>query len=595
MIAILGKTAPPDEGRARAMLAAAPHRGSCVTLRTLGKCVLAVANRPGAPDATLSAEGPMVAALAGRLDNAMGLHASLIAAGAAPASPADADVVVAAIRAFGPDAPRRMRGCFAAIVTDGRAVWCFRDHVGFRPLFYRDDPEAFIAASESRQVVVGARLSEEPDLDVLELMFYGHMPADTPAALKGVARLPQGATLTLDGDRRLAVRRYWHPEELLESARLSPGDVRDRFVALLDQAVARTLTGNDVILLSGGLDSPAVAAFAAPEHRRRTGRPIAALSAVFPDLPSVDERHYVELIAEHFGIELHTHRPSARALDDVDRWCRLFGTPVPIVSVPELAASHSLAHQLGYGNILTGDFAEFAFGSPMHVVSHLLTHGRWGALARLLLGEHRRGVEWRLLARHVLATFVPGRVANWYLHVRRLDAPQRIPDWLDARRANQVPFRGDLLPPAWRRWLRVQRAGLEGSTITLEADEVCATLAEVTVRRPFADIDLWEFFLSLPAEVKCPDLRFKSLVRGMLRGRLPDPILDRRRKTLFDDHVMTQVDYPALQRLLAEPRHRMPGVNYGRLVQRIEQRDFNRFDWHWAKDLAAIHAFLNAW
>ena len=81
----------------------------------------------------------------------------------------------------------------------------------------------------------------------------------------------------------------------------------------------------------------------------------------------------------------------------------------------------------------------------------------------------------------------------------------------------------------------------------------------------------------------------------MLRGRLPDPILDRRNKTLFDDHAMAQVDYPTLKRLLTEPRHRIPGVNYERLTQRIHQGNFTRFDWFWAKDLAWIHAFLNAW
>jgi asparagine synthase (glutamine-hydrolysing) len=80
-----------------------------------------------------------------------------------------------------------------------------------------------------------------------------------------------------------------------------------------------------------------------------------------------------------------------------------------------------------------------------------------------------------------------------------------------------------------------------------------------------------------------------------LRGILPDEILDRKRKTLFNDHVMTQVDYPTLKRLLVNPRHRLPAVDYTRLAQRIEQQDMNRFDWFWAKDLAWIHAFLNAW
>src|SRR3989449_9660816 len=107
----------------------------------------------------------------------------------------------------------------------------------------------------------------------------------------------------------------------------------------------------------------------------------------------------------------------------------------------------------------------------------------------------------------------------------------------------------------------------------------CAAIAGVTVRRPFADVDLWEFFLRLPAEVKCPDQRDKTLARSLLRGNLPDPILDRRDKTYFDDHVMAQVDYATLRRLLATPRHRMPGVDYRRLAQRIEQGNFNRFDW----------------
>ena len=597
MIAILGKngSSPPDEALARTMLAAAPHRGSCLTLRVLGNCVLGIATRPDFMDASVSAEGALVAALSGRVDNAPELHRTLTAAGFPPASPRDADVIVAALKAFGPDAPNRMRGSFAGIVTDGQALWCFRDHAGFRPLFYHDGSRAFVAASEPRQVVVGAQVPEEPDVTVLEQIFYGRMPSDIPAALKGVSRLAQASTLTVDGVNRVAVRRYWHPAELLESARLSPTDVRDRFLQLMAQAAARTLTGKDAILLSGGIDSPAVAAFAAPDHRQRTGRPIGALSCVFPDLPTVDERRYIELVAQHFGIELHTYRPRARALDDVEQWCRLLGSPVPILSVPEVADSHARARRLGYENVLTGDFAEFAFGNPRHLVSHLLSHRRWRALTTLLVTERRRGVERRRLAQHLLGTFVPGRWANWYVHWRRLDAPERIPDWLDARKARPGPYRTDLLPPSRQRWQQLQLLGTEGSTITIEAAEVCAAIAGVTVRRPFADVDLWEFFLRLPAEVKCPDQRDKTLARSLLRGTLPDPILDRRDKTYFDDHVMAQVDYATLRRLLATPRHRVPGVDYRRLAQRIDQGSFNRFDWFWAKDLACIHAFLSAW
>jgi len=160
---------------------------------------------------------------------------------------------------------------------------------------------------------------------------------------------------------------------------------------------------------------------------------------------------------------------------------------------------------------------------------------------------------------------------------------------------NAVSYGSDSLPSRRVRWSYEQLGGFEGCTITMEADELCAALAGITVRRPFADIDLWEFFLSLPAELKCPDLRSKSLVRGLLRGRLPDAILDRRDKTVFNDHVMSQIDYWVLQRHLGDPSHQLPGVDYRRLAQRIEQRNFTRFDWFWAQELTRIHAFLKAW
>ena len=91
------------------------------------------------------------------------------------------------------------------------------------------------------------------------------------------------------------------------TGRFGVSDARERFLELLKQAVHRSLTGQDVLLLSGGLDSPAAAAYAAPEHLRLTGRPLGGLAVVFPDLPEVDERPYIELVARRFGIDLHTY------------------------------------------------------------------------------------------------------------------------------------------------------------------------------------------------------------------------------------------------------------------------------------------------
>jgi len=269
--------------------------------------------------------------------------------------------------------------------------------------------------------------------------------------------------------------------------------------------------------------------------------------------------------------------------------------PAPVISVPGLNENYARARALGYRNVLTGEFAEFVVDSRGHLLGHLLTHGKVSALFNLISAERRHGTSWKTIVRELLLPFVPGRLANWYLRARHLNRPRFAPDWIEPRKFDEVPGRFDLLPPSRSRWSALQLLAFQGSTITLEADEVCARLNGVTVRYPFADVDLWEFFLSLPAEHKFPDLRSKTLMRRLLGGRVPNAVLQRRDKTAFDDHVSAQMDYPMLRRFLIEPRHGIDGVDYRRLADRLERADFGLFDWVWAKDLTLIHAFLSRW
>jgi asparagine synthase (glutamine-hydrolysing) len=585
VIAILGRTAPPDESIARRALAAVPYSAPEVTLRRLGSCLLGVALQSDLLDGSVSADGPLIAAMDGRLDNASELQQECLAAGAPPMSSTDADIVVAAFQKFGPEVVNRFRGAFAGAVTDGRTVWAFRDHVGFRVLFYRDDAKSVLAA---------AQLPAEPDFEVLEAIFFGGLPSHTPSALKGVSRVPQGMVLTTGMEAGVTWKRYWHPRELLEKGRFGADEARERFLVLLEQAVKRTVTGRDVLFLSGGLDSPAVAAYAAPEHLRRTGRPLGAMAVVFPDLPAVDERPFIELVAQRHGLELHTYSTSARALDDVEEWSRRLGTPVPMLSIPEVWEAYQRAYALGYRNVLTGEFAELTYGKFPHQLAHLLLRGRLRALYHVIKAEHLEfGASRRELVQDALTGFVPGRIINWWMAMRGKNAMHKVLPWIAPSRYNPYKSRHDFLVPARDRWNDLQLYGTSGSTITMDADATCAAIAGVTIRRPLADIDLWEFFLGLRAEVKFPVLQWKALARQALRGVIPDEILDRPKKTLFDDHVMRQVDYPTLERLLVRPQYRMKDVNYELLAQRIERRELEFHEWLRARELARIHAFLN--
>src|SRR5262245_10763897 len=369
---VLARDLPIDDVRVRGMLAAAPHRGTEYRVHVCGNCVLGVSNKNDFLDSTLSQPGDVVAAFSGKLDNAADLYKILTQRGQPPASTAAADVVVSAIKVFGADAPNRMRGVFAGIVSDGRQMWCFRDHLGFKSLYYRDEERGFFAATEAKQIVAGAGLQREPNLDAINHLLFANGSDDKPCALVGVNILRQAMTCTVDIGRPTSFHRYWEPERILETVRLGSDEVRQRFHELFRQAVVRCLTGEDVVSLSGGLDSASIAAVAAPEYLELKRRPLSALSAVFPDLPNVDETSYIRKIVEYVGLDLHTYRIQAPVLKDVQYWCKVLDGPIYTMSIPDLHENYTLARELGFRNVLTGDIAEFVIGFRSYVLGYVL-------------------------------------------------------------------------------------------------------------------------------------------------------------------------------------------------------------------------------
>ena len=569
------------------MAAAAPHRGSLVEALVHGRCAIACVNGTEASDAVLASSGRVAAAFVGRLDNAAELAAELGCDVAHPA-PSPAALLAAGFELWGERLPERLRGVFAGIVTDGDRLHAFRDHLGYGLLFYRSDEQGFYAATEAKQVVAGAGIPKEPDVEVVERIVFNDLDDEMPCALRGVRRLPKSTLLatTADGVR---LARYWKPETLLETAAFSEADVQERFDALLGQAVSRCLTGDDVISLSGGIDSPAIAAFAAPRHLELSGRPLHALTAVYPRFRSVDERAYVELLADRFAIPLHLYEPAANALDGLADWVALADGPYPAASLALYAESYRGARDLGARTVLSGEHAEFVFALNWFLIEHLATHARLGAVRRQLAIRRSKGESAASLAWLVARSLAPG----FLLAARERRQPVGVPAWLDVRKVSERTASSYVSP--WRRWSTLQLSGFIGPGISAEAEAICQAACGVQARRPWTDIDLFEFFLSLPAQTKFPDTGGKNLVRRLLRGRVPDEILDRRDRTYFNEAMLADIDYVTLRRFLIEPDHRFPGVDYSLLAERLRREDFEALDFNWARHLATAHAFLAQW
>ena len=578
-----GEPAPDTVGR---MLAAAPHRGERTVVKSIGACALGVSELEGRDEASLASDGSLAVAFAGALDNAGELGDRL---GVSPEQARPADVVLAAFRAQGPKAPAGLRGTYACVVADGTRVWAFRDHGGLETLFYRSDPDALYLASEVKQVLSGADVAPEPDLDTVEALFYGELDEPTACALRGARRLVAATLLTADRDS-LDVAPYWDPASVLETARLSPAEATERFREVFGQAIARMVTGHDAVSLSGGVDSPPIAAYANRVYEQRWSRPIPALSAVYPSYPESDESKYIELVAERLGLPLHAYEPGPQRLERLQFWLKLFDGPWSTWSPEGTAERCAQAQALGFTTILSGEFAEQVSAIRAHLVTHLLWTGRFRSASAQLRSQYAAGLG----KRHVLAE-VREAATPRVVQARqfRKYPPAFLPPWIDLGRIGQRD--GGHALPARRRWAEGQLPFF-GADPVGEADIYSHALYGIRARRPWADVDVWEFFLSLPAELKFPDYRMKGFSRNAFRGDVPDEILDRRDKTYMDRWFEEMgVDYPAIRHWVSRDGFRMPGVDYDRLAVELEREAMPLAHYLWARDLATAHAFVDLW
>ena len=132
----------------------------------------------------------------------------------------DVDLVLAAYEFWGTDCASHLLGDFSFCVWDGerRHLFCARDHLGVKPLYYARVGATLIVSSVLRSVrrhpQVSARLDEEAIGDFL-LFWTCLEPSRTSFA--DVARVPPAHTLTASASGGSRLNRYWalQPEDSL--------------------------------------------------------------------------------------------------------------------------------------------------------------------------------------------------------------------------------------------------------------------------------------------------------------------------------------------------------------------------------------------
>jgi asparagine synthase (glutamine-hydrolysing) len=521
------------------------------------------------------ADGPLCL-LAGRIDDTARLTDELNCREGSSAE----QLLAAGYLRWGASLLERIRGEFLLLLWDrerGEGLIA-RDQLGVASLYVHDAGGTLYFATEVRELLALLPRRPAPDAAGVAHWLAASNRTGDGTLYEGVRRVLPGGVLLLGGEG-VRERRYWSPT-FVEPPQCGESELAEQVREGLGRAVRRRLADRAIegggrheqhgtgVLMSGGLDSAAVAAIAA---REAPGR-VAAFSGVFPEQPAADESGLIAGLRGALGLpgmsaEVRPGGLLASALESQHAW------QLPLLSwgdfwtLPLLRAAASA----GVRVVLGGDGGDELFATRVYLLADRLRGARpldSLCLARELPGAGEAPPRRELLS--LTAQLAIGGALPYRPHQRwrRLSARRTHPAWLTRRVARELCGSED--PLAWKRldgprWWAHAADGLTSGIDQVGIFEMHrhrAALAGLQARHPLFDLDLLETVLRQPPTSTFNRHHNRPLLRAGMAGLLPDAVRLRPRKALFDSLIIETLagpDAPAVRRLLADPRAELGG------------------------------------
>ena len=516
----------------------APDGGAALAFRRLSIVDLSdSANQP-----LPNEDGSVHVVFNGEIYNFVGLREDLVRRGHTFRSRTDSEVIVHLYEEFGADAVQKLDGMFAIGIWDDRRkrLVLARDRAGKKPLYYIHAGSRFVFGSEIKAFFGRPDLDLTIDREAIPAYFlYGYVPCPN-TFYRSVRQVEPGTVVTVEGDGRVASRRYWRLEYPAEDE--VPPENLDRAAAtrkvreLMTAAVERRLMA-DVPLgafLSGGIDSTIVVGLMS----RLIDRPVKTFSIGFKDSPAHDETSYARIASKRFNTDHTEFIVEPGAFDLIEKLVWHHDGPFGDSSaVPTYIVSQLTRQQVTV--VLTGDGGDELFAGYLRFYAGVITERMPEALRRVL---------------RVAASVLPsgGGPRHWTTRGRRMGTALRLP--LDDRMTRWAGTfyddLEDLLAPSLLQSLkpidRLQyltrfRGEMDGlSTLsrillvnfnTYLLDDLlikvdrCTMANSLEARSPFLDTALIEYVAGLPDPMKVTSrARTKAILRDAFADLIPHEI-----------------------------------------------------------------------
>jgi len=313
---------PIDRGLVSRMTACLVHRGpdaqglqlwpgAAIGHRRLSIIDLVTGDQP-----IFNEDRTVAVILNGEIYNFRELREELQAHGHRFSTRSDTEAIVHAYEQWGDGCVERLAGMFAFALWDDRRrrLLLARDRVGKKPLYYAQDGERLLFASELKALLQDPALKRALDLEALNTYFSLGAVQAPATILQGVQQVAPAHCLVWEAGR-IRLFEYWDVPHGPPTVRSEPEALHALDSVLTDAVRARLVSDVPVgAFLSGGVDSSAIVEAMA----RLSSRPIVTTSVGFSE-QAFSELEHARAVAKAVGTDHHEVVLSARAADVLPR------------------------------------------------------------------------------------------------------------------------------------------------------------------------------------------------------------------------------------------------------------------------------------
>ena len=208
----------------------------------------------------------------GEIYNFIELKDELIKKGHKFRTKADTEVLVHGYEEWKEDMPKKLRGMFAFAIYDikNKTLFLARDNFGIKPLYYYENNNTFMFASEIKSFLEHPDFKKELNKDLIAPYLSFSFTPTKETLFKGVYRVNPGTSMTVK-DGKVTTKRYYHLEFNTKDTSYEKA-VEDIDKLMKDSVEKHMLSDVEVgSFLSSGVDSSYLVALARPDKTYTVG------------------------------------------------------------------------------------------------------------------------------------------------------------------------------------------------------------------------------------------------------------------------------------------------------------------------------------